>query len=67
MDRTVQHFVRTADILFSLAQWKATDSSPVAELYDSLVQARRWLGLFQHHDGVTGTGRDAVVLDYGKK
>ncbi|KAI6171072.1 Aman-2 [Aphelenchoides bicaudatus] len=43
MDRTVQHYVRSADILHSLALWKA-----------------------KHHDGVTGTGRDHVVIDYGK-
>lgn len=71
MDRTVSHFVRTADLLFSLAGWKAarTDSAPplAPELYNQLVTARRWLSLFQHHDGVTGTGRAEVVLDYGDK
>lgn len=29
--------------------------------------ARRWHSLFQHHDGVTGTARDNVVVDYAQK
>ncbi|CAG5083303.1 Similar to alpha-Man-IIa: Alpha-mannosidase 2 (Drosophila melanogaster) [Cotesia congregata] len=30
-------------------------------------EARQWHSLFQHHDGVTGTARDSVVVDYAKK
>ncbi|KAI6170764.1 Glycoside hydrolase and Glycosyl hydrolases 38 domain containing protein [Aphelenchoides bicaudatus] len=71
MDRTVQHYVRSADILFALAQWKAKESGKQFKfgnlLYDTLVQSRRSLSLFQHHDGITGTSRDYVVLDYGQK
>lgn len=32
-----------------------------------LSKARMWHSLFQHHDGVTGTARDEVVIDYAKK
>lgn len=32
-----------------------------------LSDGRQSLALFQHHDGVTGTARDPVVVDYGQK
>lgn len=32
-----------------------------------LSNARMWHSLFQHHDGVSGTARDNVVIDYAQK
>ena len=73
MDRTVQHYVRTADILFSSWLWKHKSEGKKIEefsgkgLYDLLIEARRHLSVFQHHDGVTGTAKNSVVVDYAKK
>lgn len=57
-------------MLYSMASWKANVSGAKfqgEDLYDNLVEARRAMSLFQHHDGVTGTAKDHVVVDYGQK
>jgi len=63
---------RAAEILFTMAhvkmlEQKTTSQFPSDTLFTSLVKARRNLGVFQHHDGVTGTSKDHVVTDYGLK
>ncbi|KAI1714924.1 alpha mannosidase middle domain-containing protein [Ditylenchus destructor] len=73
MDRTLQHYLRSADILFTLASAHSSNKastdkfSTATQMYDHLVEARRALSLFQHHDGVTGTAKRHVVVDYGDK
>ncbi|TKR60218.1 hypothetical protein L596_027501 [Steinernema carpocapsae] len=66
MDRTLQHYLRSAELLFSLAKKRFSEAQQ-EKLFGSLMNARRALSIFQHHDGVTGTAKDPVVLDYGNK
>lgn len=67
---------RATEILFSLtlAEMRRVsgDGRPVAgfparEHFQRLTTGRRSLALFQHHDGITGTARDPVVVDYGTR
>ncbi|PAA93761.1 hypothetical protein BOX15_Mlig010811g1, partial [Macrostomum lignano] len=72
LERTLEHSLRSAELLFSYAVGRAqrTHRRPAlkpAHLFESLTTARRSLGLFQHHDGITGTAKDHVVIDYGQK
>uniref|UniRef100_A0A915NJJ2 Alpha-mannosidase n=1 Tax=Meloidogyne floridensis TaxID=298350 RepID=A0A915NJJ2_9BILA len=67
LDRSLQHYLRAADIFFSLVNWKGKMPTNISTLYNSLVNARRALSLFQHHDGVTGTAKSLVMDDYGEK
>ncbi|MEQ2199998.1 hypothetical protein XENOCAPTIV_019301 [Xenoophorus captivus] len=60
-----------AEILYSLAVANARHAGmegryPVTD-YALLVDARRSVGLFQHHDAITGTAKENVVIDYGTK
>ncbi|CAG7719692.1 unnamed protein product, partial [Allacma fusca] len=32
-----------------------------------IIQSRRELSIFQHHDGITGTSTDRVVNDYASR
>ncbi|CAC5377162.1 MAN2 [Mytilus coruscus] len=69
--REVESNLRTADILNTLAfgycnKWnvKFAHSHETASL---LQQARRHLGLFLHHDAITGTSKDYVMENYESK
>ena len=64
-------YYRGAEIIYSLAvahsHHHGVKSFPETRLMKYIVAARRNLGLFQHHDGITGTAKDHVVADYGVK
>lgn len=62
---------RGAEILYSLAVAHARHAGmegryPISD-YSLLTDARRNVGLFQHHDAITGTAKEAVVIDYGTR
>lgn len=72
LDRILLSYVRAADIILTLAYGcKHAGASQILSTEAGLVKlmqdARHSLSLFQHHDGITGTGRDHVVVDYGQK
>uniref|UniRef100_UPI00398EEFB9 alpha-mannosidase 2x isoform X3 n=1 Tax=Pristiophorus japonicus TaxID=55135 RepID=UPI00398EEFB9 len=69
LDRVLESHLRAAEILYSLAlsharRCGADSEYPVSD-YSSLTEARRNIGLFQHHDAITGTSKEVVVVDYG--
>lgn len=71
LDRILESHLRAAEILyyFALKQAEKYEISQFLSsfLYTSLTEARRNLGLFQHHDAITGTAKDWVVVDYGTR
>uniref|UniRef100_A0A8C1MSC4 Alpha-mannosidase n=1 Tax=Cyprinus carpio TaxID=7962 RepID=A0A8C1MSC4_CYPCA len=71
LDRVLESHLRGAEILYSLAVAHARRAGlegryPVSD-YSLLTDARRNIGLFQHHDAITGTAKENVVIDYGNR
>nr|XP_015199115.1 PREDICTED: alpha-mannosidase 2x isoform X2 [Lepisosteus oculatus] len=69
LDRVLESHLRGAEILFSLALAHSRHAGmegryPTSD-YSLLTDARRNIGLFQHHDAITGTAKEVVVIDYG--
>lgn len=73
LSRELEHNLRCAEILFTIAlnyarQHHNTNALRLYEKnYEKLILARRNLGLFQHHDAITGTSKAAVMRDYGSR
>uniref|UniRef100_A0A8B9KQE2 Alpha-mannosidase n=1 Tax=Astyanax mexicanus TaxID=7994 RepID=A0A8B9KQE2_ASTMX len=71
LDRILESHLRGAEILYSLAVSHARHAGmegryPTSD-YSLLTDARRNIGLFQHHDAIAGTAKEAVVTDYGTR
>ncbi|XP_013184912.2 alpha-mannosidase 2 [Amyelois transitella] len=76
LTRQLEHQLRTSEILFTLVSnyiKQSADSrlsaseKKLEKSYEQLISARRNLGLFQHHDAITGTSKANVMYDYGTK
>ena len=64
LSRTLAGKLRSAEILYSLSRGGDKKGVLTASGFDQLETARRDLGLFQHHDAITGTSKHFVMVDY---
>lgn len=73
LDRELESNLRGAEILYTVALNNARQRGLLPYLkilerdFEKLIDARRHLGLFQHHDAITGTSKSFVMRDYGLK
>lgn len=71
LSRDLEHNLRCLEILFTIAFNSAHQNNKHNALrifeknYEKMILARRNLGLFQHHDAITGTSKANVMRDYG--
>lgn len=70
-ERILASHSRAIEILFAMANIlnnnMTAHQDPFKHLTYELTFARQNLALFQHHDGITGTAKDSVVIDYANR
>jgi alpha-mannosidase II len=70
LGRKLESVLRSADIFFSLSahsRQALTHRTEKRQDFFLLQEARQNLGLFQHHDGITGTSTDHNMNDLGRR
>lgn len=67
LDRVLLGTLRAAEVLAAIGWARGHEHLTEGNMEEKINEARRWHSLFQHHDGVTGTARDNVVVDYAQK
>ncbi|XP_015588290.1 alpha-mannosidase 2 [Cephus cinctus] len=67
LDRVLLSSLRASELLSAITWVKGNDQLAEGSLASRITEARRWHALFQHHDGITGTARENVVIDYAQK
>lgn len=66
-------YFSASEILYTFARFviqrfpNSQLNETIGLLDDRITESRRALGLFQHHDGVTGTAKPHVAADYNKR
>ncbi|XP_053373458.1 alpha-mannosidase 2-like isoform X2 [Mercenaria mercenaria] len=65
--RQLQHFLRSAEILFTFSVAGLNVNTNIKNLYSRLEKARQTLALSQHHDAITGTSKRGVMRDYSSR
>ncbi|KAG5682693.1 hypothetical protein PVAND_012028 [Polypedilum vanderplanki] len=73
LSRELEHNLRNSEILFTICFNKmrqlkenSIELKILQRNYGKIVKARKNLGLFQHHDAITGTSKQYVMKDYQK-